>query len=89
MKINTDEISAEEAAENNTWAEKMSKYQPLWEYISSLNEDNTVLSFDKVEAILGFAVDHSFLTYKKELSTFGYGVGKISMKEHTIHFNKV
>lgn len=71
------------------WAEKMSKYQPLWEYISSLNEDNTVLSFDKAEAILGFAVDHSFLTYKKELSAFGYCAGKISMKERTIHFNRV
>lgn len=67
----------------------MSKYQPLWEYICSLDEENTVLSFDEIEAILGFAIDHSFLTYKKELLAFGLCVSKISMKDRTLHFNKV
>ena len=33
-------------------------------------------------------MDHSFLSYKKELSEYGYQVGKISMKEQTVLFNK-
>ena len=31
-------------------------------------------------------IDHSFLTYKKELDEYGFKVGKISMKEKTISF---
>ena len=38
--------------------------------------------------ILGFRIDHSFLKYKKELKEYGYEVGKISIKEQTIIFNK-
>ena len=33
-------------------------------------------------------IDHSFLTYKKELIEYGYKVGKISMKEQTVEFMK-
>ncbi len=39
--------------------------------------------------ILGFAIDHSFLTYKKELKEYGYEVSKISMKRKTVIFNKI
>lgn len=39
--------------------------------------------------ILGFDINHSFLTYKKELKNYGYEVSKISMKEKTVTFNKV
>ena len=38
---------------------------------------------------MGFEIDHSFLTYKKELKEYGYEVGKISMKEKTVTFRKV
>ena len=38
--------------------------------------------------MLGFSIDHSFLTYKKELADFGYKVGKISMKEQTVEIIK-
>lgn len=66
----------------------MSKYNPLWETISKRNEDDFKLSFDEVEMILGFPIDHSFLTFKKELITYGYQVKKISMKEKWILFTK-
>lgn len=66
----------------------MSKYNPLWETISKRNEDDFKLSFDEVEMTLGFPIDHSFLTFKKELITYGYQVKKISMKEKWIMFTK-
>ena len=34
-------------------------------------------------------MDHSFLTYKKELKEYGYEVRKISMKEQTVTFDKI
>ena len=54
----------------------MSKYLPLWEYVSKRNDESFSLSFDEMEALLGFPVDHSFLTYKKELSGYGAKVEK-------------
>ena len=33
-------------------------------------------------------IDHSFLTYKKELIEYGYKVGKISMKEQIFNVIK-
>ncbi len=66
----------------------MSKYEKLWQYISNSNKDYLKLSYEEMEEILGFSVDHSFLTYKKELLEFGYSVKKISMKNQTIEFVK-
>lgn len=66
----------------------MSKYDPLWEYISKKGEESMMLSFDEIGNIAGIPIDHSFLRYKKELSEYGYQVGKISMKEKTVVFNK-
>lgn len=67
----------------------MSKYEPLWNYIKDNNKDSYKLTYDEIENILGFPIDHSFLTYKKELISYGYEVTKISMKEKTILFNKI
>lgn len=53
------------------------------------NKDSYKLTYDEIENILGFPIDHSFLTYKKELISYGYEVIKISMKEKTILFNKI
>ncbi len=39
------------------------------------------LSFDEVKKIVGFDIDHSFLTYKKELLDYGYEFKKLSLKE--------
>ena len=67
----------------------MSKYNPLWEYISKHMEDHFLLSFDEIQQILEFPIDHSFLTFKKELMEYGYQVHKISMKEQWVAFEKV
>ncbi len=66
----------------------MSKYEPLWIYLKENNKDDLNLSFKEIKNILGFDIDHSFLTYKKEAKEYGYEVGKISMKEKTVIFNK-
>ena len=66
----------------------MSKYKLLWEYIVKENKDELKLSFEDIKIILGFAIDHSFLNYKKELIEYGYKVEKISLKEKFIIFKK-
>ena len=66
----------------------MSKYQPLWEHIQTINADKLSLSYGEIESILGFPIDHSFLTYKKELLDYGWNVKKISMKEQTVLFER-
>lgn len=67
----------------------MSKYDPLWNYIKANGTDNFKLTYAEIEKIAGLPIDHSFLTYKKELLEYGYKVGKISMKEQTAAFEKM
>lgn len=67
----------------------MSKYDPLWKYIQENGTDSFKLTYAEIEKIAGLPIDHSFLTYKKELLEYGYKVGKISMKEQTVAFEKV
>ncbi len=67
----------------------MSKYESLWKYIKENKKESYKLSYEEVKNILGFNIDHSFLTYKKELKEYGYEVSKISMKEKTIIFKKI
>lgn len=66
----------------------MSKYDNLWLYVAESGSDKMILSYEDIEKIAGVPIDHSFLTYKKELLEYGYKVGKISMKNKTIEFNK-
>jgi hypothetical protein len=66
----------------------MSKYEPLWEHIRKNGTDRFKLSFAEIQSFLGFPIDHSFLTFKKELSAYGYTVAKISLKELTVLFEK-
>ena len=66
----------------------MSKYQPLWEHIQTIDADKLSLSYSEIQTILGFPIDHSFLTYKKELPAYGWNVKKISMKEQTVLFER-
>ena len=66
----------------------MSKYDKLWEYVRK--QSLTIkLDYDEIEDIAGVPIDHSFLTYKKELTSYGWQVRKISMKERTVVFEKV
>lgn len=67
----------------------MSKYEPLWKYLKENNKDYYKLSYEEIKKILGFDIDHSFLKYKKESEEYGYKVGKISMKEKKVIFNKI
>ncbi len=66
----------------------MSKYDALWKYVSEEGKDSLKLSYAEIENVAGVPIDHSFLTYKKELIEYGYRVGKISMKEQTVEFIK-
>lgn len=66
----------------------MSKYQKLWEHVAAENREELLLSFEEIEKLLGFPIDHSFLSFKKELLPFGFEVKKISMKEKTVRFIK-
>ena len=67
----------------------MSKYNSLWEYVQKNGNESFKLTFDEIKGIAGIPIDHSFLNYKKELTEYGYQVGKISMKEQTVVFNKI
>lgn len=67
----------------------MSKYDKLWNYIKENDKEEYILSYEEVKDILGFDIDHSFLTYKKELKEYGYEVGKISLKNKNITFKKI
>lgn len=67
----------------------MSKYEPLWVYLKENNQDSYNLSYEEIKNILGFKLDHSFLTFKKELLEYGYEVKKISLKEKYVIIEKI
>ena len=66
-----------------------SKYVKLWEYIKNNNKEYYKLSFDDIENILGFEINHQFLNCKKELIGYGYVVKKISLKEKYVEIDKL
>lgn len=51
-------------------------------------EREITLTYDEIAKICGVPIDHSFLTYKKELDSNGYRAEKISMKDKTVRFVK-
>jgi len=67
----------------------LSKYRSLWEYVKQNGSQSFKLTFDEIKDISGIPIDHSFLNYKRELTEYGYQVGKISLKEQTVVFNKI
>lgn len=67
----------------------MSKYDSLWKWIQKNGDDKFSLTYAEIEKIAGLPIDHSFLTYKKELLEYGYKVGKIYMKEQKVMFEKI
>ena len=66
----------------------MSKYDALWESIRERGQPRLTLSFDAAEELAGVPLDHSFLSCKKELTAYGYAVGRISMKSRIVLFIK-
>lgn len=67
----------------------MSKYDLLWDYVRKSGSRSLRLTFAEIENISGTPIDHSFLRYKRELVELGYRVGKISMKEQNVEFEKL
>ena len=65
----------------------MSKYQALWEYVAKTNTFPLKMSFDDIFSVLGFSIDHSFLSYKKEAEDYGFIVKKIFLKERSVLFD--
>ena len=66
----------------------MNKYDALWAYVRKDGSPTLKLTFAQIQEIAGIPIDHSFLKYKKELTDYGYQVGKISMKEQTVIFER-
>ena len=67
----------------------MSKFAPLWEYVAGQEGRELLLSFEQVEEICGFPIDHSFLNCKKELLAYGWQVKKISLKQQIVALEKI
>ena len=67
----------------------MSKYDALWAYVQEDGSPTLKLTFGQIQEIAGIPIDHSFLKYKKELTDYGYQVGKISMREQTVIFKRI
>lgn len=67
----------------------MSKYDPLWRHVGESGRSTLLLTFEQVRDVLGFDIDHSFLTFKKELPAYGYVVGSISLKRKTVEFRRL
>ena len=67
----------------------MSKYNALWEYVKNKGDANFTLTFDEIQNVCGIPIDHSFLNFKKELEAYGYKVGKISLKNQTVTFERM
>ncbi|NLW78642.1 MAG: hypothetical protein GXY32_04420 [Ruminococcaceae bacterium] len=67
----------------------MSKYDALWAYVQKSGAPELKLTFETIKDVAGIEIDHAFLNYKKELTQYGYQVGKISLKEKTVLFHKM
>lgn len=67
----------------------MSKWNALWEAVGKDGRPSLQLTFEEICQTVGIPMDHSFLTFKKELLAYGYQVQKISMKEQTVLFRRL
>ncbi len=62
----------------------VSKYDLFWQHVSDQTSDSLTMIFDAATTVLGFEIDHSLLTCKKELVAYGWSAGKISPKNKII-----
>lgn len=67
----------------------MSKYKPLWEFLSTQSDTRITLTFAQIAKITGFPFDHAFLTFKKELPEYGWQFEKLSLKNQTVSFVRI
>ena len=63
------------------------KYDNLWVYIK--NENVREITFEKIEDILGFKINHAFLNEKKNLKKYGYEISRISLKEKILYIRRI
>lgn len=56
--------------------------------MSNSGQQTLTMTSEQIAEVAGVAVDRSLLTYKKELVAYGYMVGKISLKQKVIRFDK-
>lgn len=66
----------------------MRKYEPLWNHLAKLDARTQKMTFAEIGQICGFELDHSFLNCKRELLAYGWKVGKISLKEKSVRFER-
>ena len=67
----------------------MSKYEPLWRFLSGDGSGCIQFPFERIEEILGFPLDHSFLNNKQKAEQYGYRVEKISLKGKWVRFVRI
>lgn len=71
----------------------MSKYDFLWQKIKDIFDDRNLtvltLSFPEIEKLGDVKIDHSLLTFKKDLLSYGAEIQKISLKNKEITFKKL
>lgn len=58
----------------------LSKYEPLWRFLSGDGSGCIQFSFERIEEILGFPLDHSFLNNKQKAEQYGY---RLSASPHS------
>ena len=77
----------------------MGKYEPLSEFLVSLNEDELNIAFSEIEVILGFPLPASAYTHRPwwangghtQASAWlnaGYKVVQVDFRAHTVNFCK-
>ena len=54
----------------------MDKVEKLWRSVQESGVPVLKLTFAEIEEILGFPMDHAFLSYKKNSLAYGYEVKK-------------
>lgn len=58
----------------------LSKYEPLWRFLSGDGSGCIQFSFERIDEILGFPLDYSFLNYKQEAEQYGYNSERSALK---------
>lgn len=68
----------------------MSKYDFLWQKTKDIFDDRNLtvltLSFSEIEKLGDVKIDHSILTHKKDLLSYGAEIQKISLNNKEITF---
>lgn len=67
----------------------MSKYDLLWQAVRQSEADTLTLTLEEAARLAGVPIDHSFLTFKRELSAYGYSVKRVSLKAQTLTFERL